>query len=43
MIVNTFVPYDSELLENNIISLFNQFSFLRKEIIGYSVCKNPIY
>ena len=43
MIVNTFAPYDSELLENNIISLFNQFPFLRKEIVGYSVCKNPIY
>ena len=43
MIVNTFAPYDSELLENNIISLFNQFPFLRKEIVSYSVCKNPIY
>ena len=34
MIVNTFAPYDSELLENNIISLFNQFPFLRKETYG---------
>jgi len=43
MIVNTLIPYDSSLLENNMNNLINTFPFLRKEIIGYSVSGKPIY
>lgn len=43
MIVNTSIYYTSKTLNNNINSLSSKYSFLKKQVIGYSVLKKPIY
>ena len=43
MIVNTKIPYSSNILNNNINSLLKKFPFLQMEVIGYSVLGKPIY
>lgn len=43
MIVNTTIPYTSDILENAILSLTKAFPFIRKVTIGKSVLGLPIY
>ena len=43
MIVNASSLYNSSTLERDINSLINKYSFLKKEIIGYSFLGTPIY
>lgn len=43
MIINIENSYNFNTLENNIKSLTNTYSFLRTEIIGYSVLGRPLY
>lgn len=42
-IIHTFIPYSFSVLEKDLLSLTKTYSFLKKEVIGYSVLGNPIY
>ena len=42
MIVNTSIPYTSSILKNDITSLLSQYSFLKKQNVGYSMLGRPI-
>lgn len=43
MIINTSVPYNSKILENNLDTLITAYPFMKLETIGTSVLKKPLY
>ena len=43
MIVQTNLPYNSKILENDIYSLLNTYPFIRASVIGYSFLGTPIH
>lgn len=43
MIVQTNLPYNSKILENDIYSLLNTYPFISASVIGYSFLGTPIH